>query len=220
MTSTSTIKKVSFFIGVICSLLALVLIAFGVYVLASYRVNEVGTMAAYSYIIIGVGTLVVFLLGFFGAARENVCCTVGFIVFLWVVIIGQIAITFLLVRSEDTAASHLSNVLDVAWEEELSSPGAMSLYETWLGCCGRASPHDYIVNDRMPPLTCFKNGDNSKSENLIGTGCRIVFENYWLNLLRVFNIIAGVLIALELIGSMISCCLCNSIRNDHRRSRY
>lgn len=69
-----------------------------------------------------------------------------------------------------------------------------------LGCCGRASPHDYIVNDRMPPMTCFKNGDNTKSENLIGIGCRIMFENYWLDLLRAFNIIACVMIALE-VGS-------------------
>lgn len=46
--------------------------------------------------------------------------------------IGQIAVTFLLLRGEHTAASHLSNNLDVAWEEELNSPGAMSLYENWV----------------------------------------------------------------------------------------
>ena len=55
---------------------ALVLISFGVYVLSSYRVNEVGALAAYSYIGLGVATIVVFLLGFFGAARESVCCTI------------------------------------------------------------------------------------------------------------------------------------------------
>lgn len=220
MTSTSTIKKFTILFGILCSLLALVLIAFGIYVLSSYRVNEVGALAAYSYIGLGVATIVVFLLGIFGAARESVCCTITFITFLWIVMIGQIAVTFLLLRGEHTAASHLSNNLDVAWEEELNSPGAMSLYENWLGCCGRASPHDYIVNDRMPPMTCFKNGDNTKSENLIGIGCRIMFENYWLDLLRAFNIIACVMIALEFLGSVISCCLCNSIRNDHRRSYY
>ena len=46
--------------------------------------------------------------------------------------IGQIAVTFLLVRGEQSTASHVSNNLDVAWEEELNSPGAMSLYETWV----------------------------------------------------------------------------------------
>lgn len=52
------------------------LIAFGIYVLSSYRVNEVGALAAYSYIGLGVATIVVFLLGIFGAARESVCCTI------------------------------------------------------------------------------------------------------------------------------------------------
>ncbi|XP_050322863.1 uncharacterized protein LOC126754789 isoform X1 [Bactrocera neohumeralis] len=228
MTSTSTIKKFTIVFGFICSLLALVLIAFGIYVLSSYRVNEVGSLAAYAYICLGVATILVSLLGFVGAARESVCCTItvctpeclNFITFLLILLICQIAITFLLVKGEQTVASHLSNNLDVAWEEELNSPGAMSLYETWLGCCGRASPHDYIVNDRMPPMTCFKNGDNTKSENLIGTGCRIMFENYWLSLLRAFNVIACVMIGLELLVSVISCCLCTSIRNDHRRSYY
>ncbi|XP_039956421.1 23 kDa integral membrane protein [Bactrocera tryoni] len=220
MTSTSTIKKFTIVFGFICSLLALVLIAFGIYVLSSYRVNEVGSLAAYAYICLGVATILVSLLGFVGAARESVCCTITFITFLLILLICQIAITLLLVKGEQTVASHLSNNLDVAWEEELNSPGAMSLYETWLGCCGRASPHDYIVNDRMPPMTCFKNGDNTKSENLIGTGCRIMFENYWLSLLRAFNIIACVMIGLELLVSVISCCLCTSIRNDHRRSYY
>ncbi|XP_036330524.1 protein late bloomer isoform X2 [Rhagoletis pomonella] len=177
-------------------------------------------MAAYAYIGLGVATVVIFLLGLLGAVRESVCCTVTFITLLWIVIIAQIAVAFLLIKGESTVASHLSNAVDKAWEEELTSPGAMSQYENWFECCGRASPHDYIVNDRLPPSTCFKQNDATKSENLIATGCRIQFENYWLSLLRVFNIIACVMIALELIGSVVSCCLCNSIRNDHRRSFY
>lgn len=220
MTSTSTIKKFTFVFDVICALLALVLIAFGIYLLSSYDVNEIGAMAAYAYIGLGVATVVIFLLGLLGAVRESVCCTVTFITLLWIVIIAQIAVAFLLLKGEGTVASHLSNTVDKAWDEELTSPGAMSLYETWFDCCGRASPHDYIVNDRLPPATCFRNNDTTKSENLIANGCRIEFENYWLNLLRIFNIIACVMIGLELIGSVVSCCLCNSIRNDHRRSLY
>lgn len=49
----------------------------------------------------------------------------------------------------------------------------------------------------MPPDTCFQNNDSSVPENLIETGCRIKFEQYWLTLLRAFNIVAWILIALE-----------------------
>jgi len=53
------------------------------------------------------------------------------------------------------------------------------------------------VNERLPPETCFRGKDNTKVENLIDVGCRIEFENYWLRLLGVFNIIAWILIAIE-----------------------
>ncbi|XP_037941080.1 23 kDa integral membrane protein-like [Teleopsis dalmanni] len=201
-------------------LLALVLISFGIYILCSYDTNEIGSMTAYAYIGIGVATLVIFLLGCLGAIRENVCCTVTFLVFLYVIILAQAAVAFLLIRGENSVASNLANSLDTAWEEELKSPGAMSLYENWFDCCGRASPQDYIVNERLPPATCFKNNDNTKTENLITNGCRIEFENYWIDLLHIFNILAWIMIALEFISSIIACCLCNSIRNDNRRAYF
>lgn len=64
-------------------------------------------------------------------------------------------------------------------------------------CCGRASPQDYIVAGRLPPPTCFVGHDASLAENLIESGCRIKFEDYWLELLGIFNILACVLIGLE-----------------------
>jgi len=48
------------------------------------------------------------------------------------VIIGQLAVTFLLTKGSNTVSSNLANSLDHAWEEELKSPGAMSLYENWV----------------------------------------------------------------------------------------
>lgn len=59
------------------------------------------------------------------------------------------------------------------------------------------SPQDYIVNDRFPPDTCFENNDSSNPDNLIEPGCRIKFVEYWMNLLRAFDIVAWVLISLE-----------------------
>ncbi|KAM7344575.1 tetraspanin 42Ef isoform 2-T2 [Cochliomyia hominivorax] len=201
-------------------LLALVLIGFGLYVILTYDTNEIGSAAAYSYIAIGVSVFVVLLFLTIGAARENVCCTITFIILMLVVILAQVAVTFILTNREETVASNLSNTLDAAWEDELKNPGVMSHYETWLKCCGRASPHDYIVNERMPPDTCFENNDSSIADNLIESGCRIKFVEYWSNLLRAFNIVAWVLISLELLITFISCCLCNSIRNDRRRSYF
>ncbi|XP_065367753.1 protein late bloomer [Calliphora vicina] len=220
MTSTSTIKRFIYIFDVICTLLAAVLIGFGIYVILTYDTNEIASIAAYSYIGIGISVFVILLFLTIGAARENVCCTITFIILMLVVILAQVAVAFFLTRNEGDVSSNLSNTLDASWEDELKSPGAMSHYETWFNCCGRASPQDYIVNDRLPPDSCFKNMESSIVENLIETGCRIKFEQYWSNLLRAFNIVAWVLIGLELLVTFVSCCLCNSIRNDRRRSFY
>jgi len=220
MASTSALKKIAYTFDLICALVALVLISFGIYILCSFDTNDVGSLAAYAYIGIGIATLVIFLLGCLSAFRENVCCTVTFISFLYLVILLQAVAAFCLIAYENNIASNLANAVDSAWDEEQKSPGAMSIYENWFECCGRASPQDYIVIDRLPPATCFKNGDTSKAENLFEVGCRVEFDEYIRKLLRIFNVFACVLIFWELIVSIVSCCLCNSIRNDHRRTYF
>ncbi|KAI8037121.1 23 kDa integral membrane protein [Drosophila gunungcola] len=220
MASTSSVKLIVYALDVLCTLLALVLISFGIYVVVSYDLNQVGQLTAYAYVGLGVAALAVVFWGYLSAWRENVCCTVTFIVLLCLVIIAQFAAVYLLITQEKTVASNLANALESTWEEELNSPGAMSLYQNWFQCCGRGSPQDYVVNERLPPDTCFRNHDKSKPENLIHTGCRVEFENYWLQLTHIFNILALVLIGVELLLSVISCRLCNGIRNDARRSYF
>ncbi|ALC41267.1 Tsp42Ef, partial [Drosophila busckii] len=218
MASTSSVKIFAYSLHILCTLIALVLISFGTYVLVSYETNEIGATVAYAYIAIGVAGIVIVFWGYLAAWREHVCCTVTFITFLYLIIIVQLMAVFLLTQKADSAASNLANVVDTTMEKELDTPGAMSLYENWFHCCGRGSPQDYIVDGRLPPATCFRDHDNSKAENLIHQGCRVEFENYWLQLLKIFNIIGWVLVAAELVLSVISCSLCSSIRNDNRRS--
>ncbi|KAH8372771.1 hypothetical protein KR009_004622 [Drosophila setifemur] len=220
MASTSSLKVVVFALDILCTLLALVLISFGIYVMVSYDLNQIGALSAYAYVGLGLTALIIVLWGYLSAWRENVCCTVTFIVLLCLVIIAQIAIVILLFSQEKMVASNLANALESTWEEELNSPGAMSLYQNWFQCCGRGSPQDYIVNERLPPETCFRKHDKTKPENLIHTGCRVEFENYWLYLIFIFNIIGCILIGVELMLAFISCGLCNSIRNDARRSYF
>ncbi|KAH8267070.1 hypothetical protein KR018_001720 [Drosophila ironensis] len=220
MPSTSSLKVVVLALDLLCTLLALVLTCFGIYVVVSYDLNQIGALSAYAYVALGVSALVIVLWGYLSAWRENVCCTVTFIIFLCLLIVAQFAVLFLLFTQDQTVASNLANALETTWEEELNSPGAMSLYQNWFQCCGRGSPQDYIVNDRLPPDNCFRNHDKTKPENLIHTGCRVEFENYWLNLVYVFNILGCILVGVELLLSVLSCCLCNSIRNDARRSYF
>ncbi|XP_068147120.1 23 kDa integral membrane protein [Drosophila tropicalis] len=220
MSATSCLKFFIYIFYIICALLAFVDIGFGSYVLLSYDSNQIGTIAAYAYVAIGAAALVLILWGFLSAWRENVCCTITFIVFFLLVIIAQVGALYFLINSSKSVASNFANALETTWEEELDSPGAMSLYENWFHCCGRGSPNDYIVNERMPPATCFRNHDASKAENLINNGCRVEFENYWLNLIQIFNILSGVLVSLELVLIFFSCRLCTTIRNERRRQYF
>ncbi|KAH8370228.1 hypothetical protein KR093_002706 [Drosophila rubida] len=220
MASTSSLKVFAYALQILCALLALVEISFGAYVLLSYNSNEIGFSAAVSYVSMGLAALIILLWGTLSAWREHVCCTVAFVSFLYLIIFTQIVVLFFLTKFRDTTASNLANSLEDTWDQELDSPGAMSLYENWFQCCGRGSPQDYVVNERLPPATCFLNHDKSNPDNLIHTGCRVEFENYWSHLLHIFNIIGWVLVAIELLLSVVSCCLCNSIRNDSRRTFY
>ncbi|KAH8299701.1 hypothetical protein KR044_004894, partial [Drosophila immigrans] len=201
-------------------LLALVIISFGVYVLMSYELNEVGSITAWSYIVVGTAAIFIFLWGFLAAWRENVCCTVTFLSILFLIMVVQLVVLFYLTKFSKTAASNLAHSLEATWEQELDSPGAMSLYENWFQCCGRGSPQDYIVNERLPPASCFLNHDKSNPDNLIHTGCRVEFENYWSHLMHIFTVLGFSLVISELLLSIIACALCNSIRNDSRRTYY
>ncbi|XP_013098697.2 23 kDa integral membrane protein [Stomoxys calcitrans] len=220
MVSTPAIKKCIYFFDIICLLLAAVLIGFGTYILCTNNTNDVASMGAYGYIAIGVATFVVFIFLNFGAIRENVGCTVTFMVLMVIVILAQSVIVIFMIVGRNSVASNISNTLDATWEEELKNEGAMSIYEEWLVCCGRASPQDYIVSGRLPPSTCFTNGNQNAAEDLIETGCRIKFEDYWRHLLNIFNILGCVLIGLEVLVSVFALRFCISMGNDRRRSYY
>ncbi|KAH8319592.1 hypothetical protein KR074_001698, partial [Drosophila pseudoananassae] len=207
-------------IPIILQLLALVLISFGIYVVVSYDHDSVGSLSAYAYVGLGVSAVVIVLCGYFSARQKKLCCTVTLIALLGLVIVAQTVAVYLLFFRHDNIASHLSNPLEATWTEELKSPGAMSLYQNRFQCCGRSSPQDYIVHDRLPPDTCFRDHDKTNPENLLDTGCRVEFENYWLYLLTIFNVLACVLIGVELPLIVISCYSCHTMRNDARRTYY
>ncbi|XP_017093407.2 protein late bloomer-like [Drosophila bipectinata] len=217
MPSTTIHKYVVLGLQTLATLLALVLISFGIYVVVSYDLDEVGSLSAYAYVGLGVSAVVIVFCGYFSARQEKLCCSVTLTVLLGLVIVAQAVAVYLLFYRHDNIASHLSNPLEATWKEELKSPGAMSLYQNRFQCCGRSSPQDYIVNDRLPPDTCFRDHDKTKPENLLDSGCRVEFENYWLKLLTIFNVLACVLIGVELSLSVISC---YTMRNDARRTYY
>ncbi|XP_060654921.1 protein late bloomer [Drosophila nasuta] len=220
MASTSSLKVLAYALHILCTLLALVLIGFSAYVVISYDLTDKSKFIAACYAFVGGAALILVLWGYLAAWREHVCCTVTFAVLLFLIILVQTLILYVATTKVNDSASEFAHSLEVTWEQELDSPGAMSLYENWFQCCGRGSPQDYVVNERLPPASCFRNHDQENPDNLIHKGCRIEFENYWVHLLHIFNIIGWVLVAVEVLLIFVSCSLCNSIRNVSRRTYF
>ncbi|KAH8391234.1 hypothetical protein KR215_009258 [Drosophila sulfurigaster] len=267
MASTSSLKVLAYALHILCTLLALVLIGFSAYVEISYDLTDKSKFIAACYAVVGGAALIVVLWGYLAAWREHVCCTVTvsrckmtstlkstwnsindstfalqFSVLLFLIILVQGLFLYVATTKVNDFATEFAHSLEVTWEQELDSPGAMSLYENWFQCCGRGSPQDYVVNERLPPASCFRDHDQENPDNLIHKGCRIEFENYWVHLLHIFNIIAWVLVAVEVSSLKIlinlkitynplflllqvllifvSCSLCNSIRNVSRRTYF
>lgn len=69
-------------------------------------------------------------------------------------------------------------------------------------CCGRTSPQDYVLIERTPPATCFKDLVQLP-QNLISDGCRILVEDYFNLLLFISNVILCLGICVEVSATIL-----------------
>lgn len=111
---------------------------YGVIVLKSLSVIEVHNdagiplQAAFAICLVAIGSIVVFIsfLGCCGAIREDVCMTMCYAVFMFVLLILQVVLVVMLWLNKENIVEGVDHVIESAWEQNRREPGVFDAIQT------------------------------------------------------------------------------------------
>lgn len=155
---------------------------------------ELQTIAV-ALLVAGGVVLLVSLVGFLGACRENRLLLLVFIGFLVVLVLGQVFITLLLLFSRDKIVKTMQVTMDTMVMEypEGERRHPLDNVQHYAGCCGRTGPSDWLKNPfvislnlsdaEVLPCSCFssyRRSSNSSfcSETLNVTSAQVEAANH------------------------------------------
>ncbi|XP_073514262.1 CD82 antigen [Phyllobates terribilis] len=235
------IKYFLFLFNLLFFILGAVILGFGIWILVdktSFIAVLHGSSSSLkigSYILIAVGgvTMIMGFLGCIGAVNEVRCLLGLYFSFLLLILLAQIAAGVLIYLQRDSLKTEMSGVIhELIVNYNPSDTVNASAEATWdyiqhnLQCCGWISYQNWTENHHLAnktdeyPCSCQKNATvsegfcNSSVANLFQVGCVKQVES-WLqdNLGIILGVCVGVGVT-ELIGLVLSICLCRNIQNE------
>ncbi|XP_030387465.1 protein late bloomer [Scaptodrosophila lebanonensis] len=205
--ATTSVKIASITLNVILAILAFG--AIGWIAFNADSESEEFVIAAY----ITCSIIVVFaFLGIFAAIRESVCLAVTSAVFLIVLAILQIISTCIFLHNLDVKSGQ--TVVEQAWQHN-NLDGLQQKYE----CCGKSSAQDYILLSQPIPPSCYVDL-KPLTANLYLSGCIEKVQSYYEADKQRFIIVSWVLVAFELLCSLLAVLLAVNFRNKQRRMQF
>nr|XP_043066682.1 protein late bloomer isoform X1 [Drosophila bipectinata] len=118
----------------------------------------------YSCVIaIGAVSILISIVGFYGAIKENFRITLAYAILLIIVLILTIVPLFFKFDGHSIALKALNR----AWAKEMNGTDGMSLYQEKFHCCGITGPQDYQIHGIHFPKSCYC----KKSNNVFRAGC-------------------------------------------------
>lgn len=170
-------------------------------------------------ILIIVGGAIVMLIGFigcFGAMCQNKCLLMTFFVMLFLILGVLVAGVILFAAFPDTVEANFKPAFEKVFDEWVKNPaanGTIVLIQENLNCCGINGEVDYTSENKTIPASCKDNNGDVYS-----TGCVKAFRNKFNDILKDAPwIIGGIgigVLALLLIGMILSCCLFCGLNGD------
>ncbi|XP_056383742.1 CD82 antigen isoform X2 [Hyla sarda] len=235
------IKYFLFLFNLLFFVLGAVILGFGIWILVDKTSfiavlhSSSSSLKIGSYILIAVGgfTMIMGFLGCIGAVNEVRCLLGLYFTFLLLILLAQITAGVLIYLHRESLKTEMSGIvheLIVTYNPNDSTN--TSTEDTWdyiqgtLQCCGWDSYQNWtenpFVNNQTNyyPCSCVKNANDTKgfcdspSANLYPVGCMKQVED-WLqgNLGIILGVCVGVGVT-ELIGLVLSICLCRNIQNE------
>jgi len=218
----TTVKHLLLLLNFILTVLACILIGFGIFILvsgAANRVNHGENVAGILIIVLGIIILIISIFGCLAAIHEARKRLLIFIVALCVLILLQLLMSAMASHgTRDGLAGSVREGFDYLWELEQTEPGALAYYEDWLHCCGVNNTDDYHQIQHDIPKTCCINHNCRVVTNIYTSGCQEKFEEYLYAKMVTFNIVSWLLIILEVMAVTFAWMLFSSLKNESRRS--
>lgn len=220
----SCIKNLLFIFNFFFAISGVVIIVCGGYSLHLFK--KTGPVVGDDYvsapvILIVVGSIVflVAFLGCCGAMQESYCMLMLFSVFLFLILVAEIAagaLGFVYKGKVDHIAKDkfLESLKDYNREEGNVKP----IHEAWdfiqsqLKCCGVTNSEDWKQHDIPVPKSCCTNADRCDQGPYYDKGCYDKVKED-ISQYAVYVGIAGIGIGLiEIIGIIFACCLANQVK--------
>lgn len=235
------IKYFLFLFNLLFFILGAVILGFGVWILVDKTSfiavlhSSSSSLKIGSYILIAVGgfTMIMGFLGCIGAVNEVRCLLGLYITFLVLILLAQIAAGVLIYLHRESLKNEMSDIIHeliVTYNPNdsmnISAEATWDYIQNSFKCCGWYNYQNWTANPIVAnqtdyyPCSCVKNETrdegfcSSSTENIYADGCMKQVEN-WLqdNLGIILGVCVGVGVT-ELIGFILSICLCRNIHNE------
>ncbi|XP_044126296.1 CD82 antigen [Bufo gargarizans] len=235
------IKYFLFIFNLLFFILGAVILGFGIWILVDKTSfiailhTSSSSLKTGAYILIAVGgvTIIMGFLGCIGAVNEVRCLLGLYLTFLLLILIAQITAGVLIYVYRDSLKTEMSGIIhELIVVYNPGDSANVSAEATWdyiqdsLHCCGWLNYQNWTENPIVKnstdlyPCSCVTNAPqsegfcNSTVSNLYPDGCVQKVES-WLqdNLAIILGVCVGVGV-IELIGLVLSICLCRNIQNE------
>ncbi|XP_072278269.1 CD82 antigen [Pyxicephalus adspersus] len=234
-------KYFLFLFNLLFFILGAVILGFGIWILVD-KTSFIAVLQSSShsinigsYILIAIGgvTMIMGFLGCVGAVNEIRCLLALYFTFLLLILIAQVAVGVFIYFQREELKNEMSTIIDKVIVSYNPDDGENDSAEsTWdyiqhnLECCGWRSYQNWTMNENVSnrtnyyPCSCVQNSKvsngfcNATVEDLYSSGCDKQVES-WLqdNLGVILGVCVGVAV-IELIGLILSMCLCRKIQNE------
>lgn len=219
----SCIKNLLFIFNFLFAVSGIIIIVCGGYSLHLFK--KTGPVVGESYvsapvILIVVGSIVflVAFLGCCGAMQESYCMLMLFSVFLFLILVAEVAAGSLgfVYRGK---AEHLAKDQFLNSMKDYDRTGKPNpVQEAWdfiqqeFKCCGVTGFNDWIARQKSVPNSCCANENDCAPTKYFAKGCYEEVKNI-INKYALYVGIAGIGIGLiEIVGIIFSCCLANKLK--------
>ncbi|XP_063294960.1 CD82 antigen [Pelobates fuscus] len=244
MASDGCMKVTKYFLflfNLLFFILGAVILGFGIWILVD-KTSFIAVLQSSSsslnigaYILIAVGslTMVMGFLGCVGAVNESRCLLGLYFSFLLIILIAQVVAGVLIYFQRESLKKEMTTIIDnLILTYNYNDGKNTSAENTWdyiqrnLKCCGWISSQNWTANPEVAnntavyPCSCLENESEQNgmcsrtNQTIYDIGCAQGVES-WLtnNLGIILGVCVGVAV-IELLGLILSICLCRNIQNE------
>ncbi|EDX05957.1 GD10447 [Drosophila simulans] len=228
--TTRLLRYVLCVISGICALGGCLLIWYGAWLLDSLSeeqrvlgMDHGEDLGAVLCILLGTVIVVASIFGSVAVAKDSrtlLICYAVLLVFLLIVQIVLVSISY--AASRDFLPDSLRQGLDDLWDLQHEGNSTLNTYEEWAPLTAVAATMPRTTCTWISCLlpSCCLNRDCTKHLNLFMTGCEVKFKEYVTNKTANFHSLSWFLVIFEFAGSVTTCYLVDSIRNQRDRIRF